>query len=366
AVILGNVALLDGGAGGEADRAARVRRIRAAARHAQGLTEQMLTYAGRSVGKLLPLDLSGLVRETEDLLRAAVAAPVRLELELAEGLPSVAADATQLRQVLLNLVTNASEALGAEGGTIRVRTALRRADPTWLADAFGSADRQEGPWVELEVADDGPGIDEAVRRRIFEPFYSTKRSGRGLGLASVLGIASAHRGLVVLESAPGEGTRFHLLVPPDTRVRREEPRSPAAPPRALGAAATVLVVDDEDAVREVAQVFLERAGFRVVAASGGREAVARLAEDPSIDAVVLDLAMPDLSGPETLRLLREARPGIPVVIASGYGRDLAAERLGEAGVAFVAKPYEPEALVSALDEAMREVGDDLRLGPAPR
>ena len=216
-----------------------------------------------------------------------------------------------------------------------------------------SPDRPPGTWVLLEVSDDGPGIDAAVRSRIFEPFFTTKATGRGLGLSAVLGITSAHGGVLKLESEPGLYTRFRLLLRPSG----EEVRAPQRGLR-LGTAvqrdARILVVDDDEAVREIAEILLERGGFQVEVAAGGSEALSAIARGESIDAVLLDLEMPNPSGAFLLEQLRRERPGLPVVITSGYKRELAAERLrGADTCGFVQKPFDPEDLLAAIDEALR-------------
>jgi PAS domain S-box-containing protein len=353
AVILGNATLLEAHAESDPESKDRLRRIRAAARHAEALTDQMLAYAGQSVSERVPLDLSEVVRDTEDLLRAAVPKTCRLELDLGRDLPPVEGDATRLRQVLVNLVSNAGEALGERPGHVRVRTTRLEADDAVLASGFGAAERPAGEWVMLEVSDDGPGMDAELRQRVFEPFFTTRESGRGLGLAAVLGIASAHGGVVTLDSQPGAGSVFRLLLRPSAGEARPAEPEAAAPPTAA-AAGTVLVVDDDEAVREVAQALLERAGLRVECCAGGHEALARIRGGSPIDAVLLDLAMPELSGAEVLRRIRSERPDLPVVIASGYKRDLASDRLDDgATFAFVHKPYDPEVLVATLREAVR-------------
>ncbi|HVH07876.1 MAG TPA: PAS domain S-box protein, partial [Myxococcota bacterium] len=355
AVILGNAVLLESGGGTPAEQKARIRRIRAAGRHAEALTDQMLTYAGKAVAERVPLDLSALVRETEDLLRASIAKSSRLELELESALPAVLGDPTRLRQVLLNLVTNASEALAEGPGRVCVRTASLEADAPLLAGALGPAERREGKWVVLEVRDDGPGLSPEMRRRVLEPFFSTKGPGRGLGLAAVLGIASSHGGALELDEAPGGGTSVRVFLPPSSaaRVAASAPRAPAPAPATREETGLVLVVDDDEAVREIAHALLAREGFRIETVAGGREALERVARG-GVDAVLLDLAMPDMPGQEVLRALNRALPDLPVVVASGYKGDLAAERLGVHGAfAVVPKPFDAPALAGVLRAALR-------------
>jgi CheY-like chemotaxis protein len=195
-------------------------------------------------------------------------------------------------------------------------------------------------------------MDEEQRRRAFEPFYSTKRSGRGLGLAAVLGIARAHDAVLRVESAPDRGTAFQLLLPPsEARAGREDRRDQVSDPAPQ--TGRVLVVDDEEAVREVAQLLLQRGGLQVETADGGESALRRIRRDDDLDAVLLDLAMPDRSGADVLRSIHAERPSLPVVIASGYKRELAGKRTNlEDAFDFVAKPYDPARLIEALRGAV--------------
>jgi PAS domain S-box-containing protein len=322
AVILGNDALAMSEAQPGSRLAKQLERIRSAAKHAEALTGQMLTYSGKASLSLKPLDLSGMVEEMSELLEASISKKCRLETFLRHGRTLVEGDPTQLRQVILNLVTNASEAVGDRSGRIAVCTGLMTADAAYLVDTFGSGGLAEGEYAYLEVSDPGDGIDEENRKRIFEPFFSTKFTGRGLGLASVLGIVRGHHGAIKLVIEPGVGTRFRVLLPPATgtalpastgaRTRRTESRG-----------GTVLVVDDDEAVLELAREFLLRGGLDVVTAGGGREAMEILRSDVGgrIDAAVLDLAMPDLDGRETLLEIRRLRPELPVVMASGFRED---------------------------------------------
>ncbi len=351
AVISGNADLLRDSAQPDSETAHRLDRVDAAARHAQALTEQLLAYAGKSVSELVPLDLSELVSGTENLLRASVSKKCQLELDLGADLEAVEGDATQLRQVLLNLALNASDALAEEGGRILIRTALCQVGAEELADAYGVNERPPGEWVTLEVADDGPGMDADHRRRVFDPFYTTKKAGRGLGLAASLGIVRAHRGVLRVESEPGRGTCFRLLLRPCgaavTRQATEPARAGVVPP------GTVLVVDDDEMVREVAEAILRRAGFHVESVASGRAALERVRGQSPPDAILLDVAMPDLSGSEVLHSLAAECPELPVVIASGHRAELVSEQLsGSAVHAILQKPYDTEALVLALSDAL--------------
>jgi signal transduction histidine kinase/ActR/RegA family two-component response regulator len=356
AVILGNVRVALDDLPEDSPLRARLLRVRAAAEHGAELTTQMLAYSGEASVELKPVDLSLLVEGTRDLLHAAVAEECEIEYELPPGLVAEG-DATQLRQVLLNLVRNAGEALPGGRGRVRVRTGRAQLGAADLADAHGALDVEPGAYLLIEVSDDGVGMDAATQQRIFEPFFTTRFSGRGLGLAAVLGIVQAHRGLIQVESTPGEGSTLRVLLP-QPGAAFDAAASDAAPP---ARSATVLVVDDDPAVLEVAEAFLQRAGHRVLAATSGAAALAWLRErGDEIDVAVLDLAMPDADGGQVLLDLHRLRPALPVVIATGYGAERAAARLpAGAAAGFVSKPFAPgelEAQVrAALGDVRREV-----------
>jgi PAS domain S-box-containing protein len=351
AVILGNSRMALADASPDSPLHSRLARIRAAAQLGAGLTEQMLAYSGKSGVTLKPLDLSHLVDEMSDLLGAAVSERCRLELALAPH-AAVEGDSTQLRQVVLNLVTNASEALRDGVGALCVRTGSVRSDARELAASVGAEDLLPGDYVFLEVSDDGLGMDATTQSHIFEPFFTTKFSGRGLGLAGVLGIVRAHRGVVQVRSEVGVGTCVRVLLPELAVALAAVAAAPSerAAERRCG---TILVVDDQDYVVEIAQAFLERAGHRVLTASGGLAAIACFRErGAEIDAVLLDLTMPDASGEEVLAELQRLRPDVRVIIATGYSAE-AAQRLASHGVAgFVRKPYEPEEIVEQIGRAL--------------
>ena len=353
-VILGNSRMALADAPPASALHSRLARIRAAAELGAGLTEQMLAYSGKSGAALKLLDLSHLVEEVADLLRASVSERCRLELDLAPRV-RVEGDATQLRQVVLNLVTNASEALAGGVGRLCVRTGLVQLDAAGLAELAGAEGLLPGAHAFLEVADDGQGMDATTQQRIFEPFFTTKFSGRGLGLAGVLGIVRAHRGAVSVRSEVGVGTSVRVLLPEPRGALAaiDETAAARAPERRTG---TILVVDDQDYVVEVAQAFLERAGHRVFTAGGGKAAIDCFRErGHEIDAVLLDLSMPDTNGEQVLTEMQRIRPDVRVVIATGYTAETDSKRLVSHGVVgFVRKPYEPEAILEQIGRALAD------------
>jgi CheY-like chemotaxis protein len=316
----------------------------------------MLTYSGKASLSLKPFDLSELIEQMHELLEASTSKKCRLETSLPHGRTMVEGDPTQLRQVIMNLVTNASESLQDRPGRVTVSTGLFEADAAYLADTFGGGNLAEGDYVYLEVCDTGEGMNEEIGRRIFEPYFSTKFTGRGLGLASVLGIVRGHRGTIKLTTEPGEGTTFRVLLPPATRAAL--PESSRARSRAAATqGGTILVVDDEEWVLELSREFLERGHFDVLTANGGREALEILRGDAgkTIDVVVLDLTMPDLDGQETFLEIRALRPGLPVIVASGFSEEATEDRFPPDEIAaFVRKPYEPEDLIDAVRAALGE------------
>ncbi len=353
-VILGNARLAESDLpDGDAVRG-RLKRIRTAGEHAALLTDQMLTYAGKAPTDRKVIDVSRSVREMTELMRAALPEGGELETDLESGL-HIEADETQIRQVVLNLITNAGEALEGGTGRVELRTERLHARASDLAGAQGAADPAPGEYVAVEVRDSGCGMDAETRERIFDPFFSTKFTGRGMGLASVLGIVRAHGGVATLKSMPGRGTTARVLLP---LVHEKPSAQPAAAPPGSGGAPRVgriLVVDDDPDVLEVASEFLRRDGFEVVATSGGREGVERLrAEADRIDAVVLDLSMPDVGGEPAFLEMRAIRPGLPVILATGFSEEFASERFKAPGAAgFLRKPYAPEDLVACVRAALR-------------
>jgi PAS domain S-box-containing protein len=334
-----------------------VREIKRTAERAADLSRQMLAYSGRGSFLIETIDLNDVVREMGNLLEVSISKRAVLTYELATDLPPVVADTTQIRQVIMNLITNASDAVGDSDGLIRIRTGVRDCDRVYLAETYLDDQLPEGKYVYLEVEDTGCGMDESTLQRIFDPFFTTKFTGRGLGLAAALGIVRGHRGAVEVKSDVGQGTLFRVLFPmSDQPVKRAAPDAPARAERGTGG--TVLLVDDEQAIRDVAGRMLEQAGFTVLRAADGTEAVSLFGDrKDEIGCVLLDLTMPRMGGEETFRELKGIRPDVRVVVSSGYSEQEVAQRFaGEDVAGFVQKPYLYATLVSMVSEAMGGAG----------
>lgn len=318
------------------------------------LTQQLLAYAGRGRMRTEPVDLSDLVGQLGKLMRSSVSKKALLAFDLADDLPAISADAAQVRQVVLNLVTNASDALVNTGGRIVVRTYALQADRGLLSTAFVDDELAEGTYVVVEVRDSGHGMDPETQTRAFDPFFSTKDRGQGLGLAATLGIVRQHRGTIVVKTQPKVGSTFRVLLPAAGLVGAvangvDERGQPGAP------MARVLVVDDERAVRAVARTALLDEGYDVIEAEDGRQALEQLAaSETPIDVVLLDLTMPALSGTEALREIKQLFPDTQVILSSGYAEPEALSRSGGGqAAAFLPKPYTPAMLASVVRDVVQ-------------
>jgi CheY-like chemotaxis protein len=310
----------------------------------------MLAYSGRGHFDVRSISLSGVVREIDHLLTASISKKARVTLELEQNLPAVEADVAQMRQVIMNLLINASDALGDAPGSIRVRTGRETVgEPLELA--YGHDPLAPGEYVFLEVSDDGCGMSLETRARLFEPFFTTKFAGRGLGLSAVQGIVRGHGGGVVLQTQLGGGTTVKVLFPKGDRPATNVASQSSNPPNEWTGNGLVLLVEDDARVRAVTELLLQDIGFQVVSVANGREGIAefdRRADEVRL--VVLDLTMPDLGGDEVLVKLRERRPGVPVLICSGYGQEEMRHRSSQGDASFLQKPYSAKALRSRLME----------------
>jgi PAS domain S-box-containing protein len=330
-----------------------IEEIGTASRRAAELCRQMLAYSGKGHFVVEKLDLSALVREMANILEVSVSKKATLRCHFTEGLPAVEADATQVRQVVMNLITNASEALGESAGVISISTGAMAYDRGYLLDSVSGTDLPAGRYVFLAVSDTGCGMDAGTQRRIFDPFFTTKFTGRGLGLAAVLGIVRGHGGSIKVLSQPGKGTTFTVLLPAlDTPARPAE--KAVAAPQPWHGDGTVLLVDDEAGVRRVGEEMLEVLGFRVLTAADGVEAVEVFRRHAdAIACVILDLTMPRMNGEEAFRELRRIRGDVRVVLSSGYDeQDVTRRFFGEGPTGFVQKPYSVDVLREVVQRAL--------------
>jgi CheY-like chemotaxis protein len=321
------------------------------ARRASELTRQLLAYAGKGPFEVKAIDLSAHVRELATLLETTIPKKVQLRLEVAKGLPAVEADVAQMQQIVMNLVVNAAEAIGDERGTVLVTTGVQEIDAPYAATLYTPTDLPGGTYVFLEVHDTGVGMDDATLGRIFDPFFTTKFTGRGLGLAAVLGIVRAHKGALKVYSQPGKGTTFRIFFPASERAVAQGRGESVDAFRGTG---SILVIDDDPGVRSALRMLLDHYGFEVVEAPDGRSGLqAFAAHAGDFVVVILDMTMPDLGGEETFRELRAIREDVPVILASGYNEVEATRRFAAKGLAgFLSKPFTAAELVSKLRAAV--------------
>jgi len=334
-----------------------VRAIRDSAERAADLSRQMLAYSGKGRFVIEPIDLNEVIHEMTHLLEASLSKSAIVRFDLAEDLPLITGDATQLRQIIMNLMTNASDAIGDRNGVISLRTRALECDRFVLSQGYASEDLPDGSYVCIEVEDTGGGMDEETVSRIFDPFFTTKFTGRGLGLAAVLGIVRGHKGAISVESTPGAGTTFRVLIPAsEDQDALTVARETAGDTRPAwdGSGGTVLLVDDEPTVRRVTQKMLERAGFDVVTASDGLKAIETYRKHADrIVCVLLDLTMPNMGGEEAFTELRQLDPDLRIILSSGYGEKEIAERFVGQGLAgFIQKPYLAAKLVTKVRDVL--------------
>lgn len=333
--VTGNAGLALLVAGEESPAAPFLDDIQTAAGRASELANSLLAYAGRDKVTRQPTDLNLLVTETVRLARSRISTDIALEVMLDPALPTVVGNDSALRQVVMNLVVNAADALDGHAGQVLVLT----------------GPGEDGRAV-LEVRDTGPGMTAETKRRLFDPFFTTKPKGKGLGLPTVIGVVRSHQGEIVVDSEPGAGTSFKVMLP-----------TTAEPPATAPCAALrehwqtpglAIVADDDPAVRSVTVRVLESCGMDVLAAKDGAEAVELAFAHPSARCLVLDVDMPRMTGPQAWEVIRELRPEMPVLFVSGYdARDDAMKQLAPGQVVFLPKPYRVDDMVSVLRDLLQ-------------
>jgi len=352
AAIQGNAELLKMQMDDDQESREHLDNIETGCSHAADLCRQMLAYAGQGRYLIQQINVSELVRSMARLIEVSIPKNVQLEYHLDTDVPMVECDVAQLEQVIINLLTNAAEAIGDDSGTITIATGSTLTDTNTLEHCYGSEELRSGEHVYIEVADDGCGISDETRQHMFEPFYTTKFTGRGLGMSAILGIMRSNHGCIQIDSKPERGSTIRVFLPPAKGKAKQPPEETMS--GHLTASGTVLVVDDEPAVREVACRMLTRMGFETLTANDGDESldVYRRHQD-EIVAVLLDLTMPKMSGDKAFEALQRIQPNVKVLISSGYGEARLAERFkDQRSVGFVQKPYNLKQLRQAMQKIM--------------
>lgn len=340
--------------------------IEKASRRAADLAQQMLAYSGKGRFVIQPINLGELVQEMAHLLEVSISKKIQLQYNFPPSLPSFDGDITQIRQVIMNLITNASEAIGDKVGVISLSSGIVHCDHKYLHNIHnilntGNDDSYpEGDYAYLEVRDSGCGMDDETLERIFDPFFTTKFTGRGLGMSAVQGIVRGHKGIIQVESNTDEGTIFKVLFPASSLVENTQIQIPSEHSSVQATAnkvfsGTVLIADDELAVRTVGRKMLELLGFDVLTAEDGSQAVKIFRQQAdSISCVLLDLTMPNMDGREAFREIRALRPEVTVVLCSGFNELDATQHFEGLGLAgFIQKPFKIRALQNKLEEVLK-------------
>lgn len=311
------------------------------------LTQQLLAYAGKGKTFLEPVSMPRIVHDTCELVRASVPRTIQIVDVKDPGVPVIETNTAQMQQIVMNLVINATEAIGEEGGTVMVRTGSESVERSDAASNVLGYAIAPGDYIFIEVCDSGAGMDEQTLAQIFDPFFTTKFTGRGLGLAAVYGIVRSLSGAIEVSSAPGKGSTFRVLLP--ARKPHAEPASPNSS-EAGDRSAVILVVDDEEVVRTTARTALEQDGHEVLFAAGGAEALELFRENMGrIGLIILDMSLPGMSGSETLTSLRKLSPWVPVAILGGYGENEISARFGDTEVIqYIQKPFTAASLADSV------------------
>jgi len=338
--IIGNAGLARRKLAADSPGQKHLENIEQSSMQAANLCKQMLAYSGK--GKLIiqPVSLSDLIDDMRSLLEVSTDKSVNLKFDLRQPLPAVDADITQIQQILMNLVINASEAIDKHNGVIIVSTGVMDVDDGDLQRSIHQPDVLPGSFAYLEVSDSGCGMDEATRKKIFDPFFTTKFTGRGLGMSAVLGIVHGHQGVLHLNSEPGQGATFRIALPlsapGEVQPGRREEKAPVH-----GKSGLILVIDDEETIREVACMLLSEMGFDVITAADGQEGVDVFSQQQGkFTGVILDMTMPRMGGEACYHALRELDPDIKVILSSGYSaEDATACFQGQGLAGFIQKPY---------------------------
>lgn len=332
-----------------------------ASKRAADLTRQMLAYSGKGKFVIENMNLSELVQENIRILRASIPATINLGIQLNSDMPPIMADAGQIQQVVMNLLTNAAEAIGDRAGTITLTTGVKHCDEKYLKSSRLHEKPAPGEFVYLEVVDTGCGMDEATQQKIFDPFFTTKFTGRGLGMSAMQGIILGHKGAIFVNSEVGKGTTVRVNFPVSDSVA--EIRAVISPTREISSSSdvssphnTILIVDDEEDVRQICSTMVSRLGYRILTAADGEEAVASFRDHADeIVCIILDMTMPKMDGYATFQSLKEIRPDVKAILSSGYNQEAITQRFTGLGLAgFIQKPYRRQQLQDELERVLKQ------------
>ena len=333
----------------------RVSDIIRASKSAADLTHQLLAYSGKGRFVVQPLDISHLVKDMSQLLEVSSTGKATIQYNLVEDLPATLADETQIKQIVMNLILNAVEAVDSQNGRVNILTGVQYCDQNYLDSRWVKFDIEAGEYVFFEVSDNGVGMNEETRARLFEPFYTTKFTGRGLGMSAVQGIVKGHGGAIILYSEPGSGTTFKVLLPtskekPDLRPKRKSTKYRP------GDQQMVLIIDDDEEVRNTIQRVLVRHGYVTELAENGEFGIQMFEQfKDELQLVLVDLTMPGIGGLEVFRQMRTINADVPAILMSGYNEQDATQHLvGKRLAGFLPKPFMIDELMSKVEEALKK------------
>ena len=318
-------------------------------------SKQIMSFTGKSGAMKEPVSLNEMVEDTSHFLLASISKNASLEFRLSDGLPAIMADPQNIQQVVMNLILNASDALEEGKGKIEVCTGKLKAERPYLDSMHLGKDLAEGEYLFIEVSDTGCGMDEETKGRVFDPFYTTKFTGRGLGLSAVFGIVKGHGGAIGLKSGKGRGTTFRVLLPlPEEPLQAGVEKQESKDIWAGGG--TILVVDDDESVRMLTRKVLETAGYKVLTAADGRHGIEVFSQNgESISLVLIDLIMPKMRGDEAAKKMRKLKNGIKILFLSGYSDLQTTDMTDESGkVAIMMKPYKVTKLLAKVKEVLEQ------------
>ena len=326
-------------------------------RRAADLTRQMLAYSGKGKFVITPINLNELVEENYHLFKASLSKSAILKLEMSPCIPGMEGDPGQIQQIIMNLITNASEAIGDKSGIITLATGMEHCDKSYLEKSRLEEIPPEGAFVYIEVKDTGCGMDKETQDRLFDPFFTTKFTGRGLGMSAVMGIIKSHRGAIIVDSVRGMGTSIKVFFPAcnydaGTDYGKEYHATQVTVPLKT-MDGTILLVDDEDIILATSEIILRRLGFKVITASDGEKAIKIFSEQPDkIDCIIMDLSMPKMDGLTAFKKIIDIKRDVKIILSSGYNEE-AAVREHTGGLAgFLEKPYQIEDLQKILQKTL--------------